>query len=286
MGANLRRANFDRANLVGVNLARANLTGAYFAGANLAAANLIGTQLVRANLEQANLRGAQLARADMTNALVGATIFGELDLSVAKGLDRVRHLAPSTIGMDAIRETRGEIPEVFLRGAGVAREVMPFISQLRETTTEFYAAFISYGSKDYDFAVRLYTDLQNEGVRVWLAPEDLKTGDVPDLTISAAIRLHDKLMLLLSANSIESDWVEREVKNGLKIEQEQKRTVLYPIALDDSVFRTRQRWAVALKRSREIGGFRGWRNHDAYQKALERLMRALNRVSAAPAPQT
>jgi hypothetical protein len=42
---------------------------------------------------------------------------------------------------------------------------------------EFYSCFISYSTKDHDFAERIYADLQSKGVRCWFAPEDLKIGD-------------------------------------------------------------------------------------------------------------
>ena len=34
-------------------------------------------------------------------------------------------------------------------------------------------------------------------------------------------------------------------------------------------------WAVHLRRSRHIGDFRAWKDHDAYQRTLERLLRDL-----------
>ena len=37
---------------------------------------------------------------------------------------------------------------------------------------EFYSCFISYSSKDEEFAKRLHADLQSNGVRCWFAPEE------------------------------------------------------------------------------------------------------------------
>ena len=34
-------------------------------------------------------------------------------------------------------------------------------------------------------------------------------------------------------------------------------------------------WAADIRRSRHIGDFRRWKGHDAYRKALERLLRDL-----------
>jgi len=45
--------------------------------------------------------------------------------------------------------------------------------------------------------------------------------------------------------------------------------------LDEAVFNTTDQWAHDIKRSRHIGDFTRWKEHDAYQKSLERLLRDL-----------
>jgi hypothetical protein len=56
---------------------------------------------------------------------------------------------------------------------------------------------------------------------------------------------------------------------------EQHRLVLFPVRLDDVVMQTSQAWAADIRRMRHIGDFRGWKHHDEYQKALDRLLRDL-----------
>jgi len=51
--------------------------------------------------------------------------------------------------------------------------------------------------------------------------------------------------------------------------------VLYPIKLDETVTRTRQAWAADIRRQRLVGDFTCWKDHDAYQKAFDRLLRDL-----------
>jgi hypothetical protein len=51
--------------------------------------------------------------------------------------------------------------------------------------------------------------------------------------------------------------------------------VLFPIRLDDAAMESKRGWAADIKRSRHIGDFSHWKDHDAYQKALERLLRDL-----------
>jgi hypothetical protein len=74
--------------------------------------------------------------------------------------------------------------------------------------------FISYSSKDEDFARRLRLDLKRKGVRCWFAPEDLKIGARIRPAIDEAIQKHDKLLLVLSEHSIDSPWVEQEVETA------------------------------------------------------------------------
>src|SRR5438045_1468739 len=92
---------------------------------------------------------------------------------------------------------------------------------------EFYSCFISYSSLDENFAERLYSDLQDSGIRCWYAPEDLKIGEEIRVGIDQSIRLHDKLLLVLSETSVKSQWVQQEVETALAKERELGRTVLF-----------------------------------------------------------
>jgi hypothetical protein len=44
----------------------------------------------------------------------------------------------------------------------------------------------------------------------------------------------------------------------------------------------RRPWAGKLRDNRNIGDFRRWKEHDAYQKALERVLRHLKVAQAGP----
>jgi TIR domain len=86
-------------------------------------------------------------------------------------------------------------------------------------------------------------------------------------------RLRDRLLLILSGNSIASDWVEDEVNKAFAEERERRQLVLFPVRIDDAVMATSEAWARKLRDQRNIGDFQKWKEHDAYQKALERLLR-------------
>jgi len=140
---------------------------------------------------------------------------------------------------------------------------------------EYYSCFISYSSKDEAFAKKLHRDLQAEHVRCWFAPDDLKIGDKFRTKIDEAVRMYDKLLLVLTDSSVKSTWVEKEAETAFEKERKQKRTVLFPIRLDDAVMKTEEAWAADIRRTRHIGDFRKWKNPDEYQKAFGRLMQDL-----------
>ncbi len=266
----LRRAHLRMARLRGANLHEANLLRADLSEANLSAADLSASTLF-----MSNLTGADLAEADLSRSVAGWTAFTDVDLSRTKGLETVEHMGPSTIGIDTIYNSKGQIPELFLRGAGVPDTFITYIRSLVGQPIEFHSCFISYSSRDDEFAQRLHTDLQSKGVRCWYAPEDLKIGDRFRDRIEESIRIHDKLLVVLSANSIDSRWVQTEVEAGLERERRESRPVLFPISIDNVFERTNQAWAADIRRTRYIGDFTHWKDHQSYEKALDRLLRDL-----------
>jgi hypothetical protein len=144
-----------------------------------------------------------------------------------------------------------------------------------ESTQQHYSCFISYSSKDEEFAQRLYSDLQRRHVSCWFAPHDMTIGGKVLDGIGGAIRRHDKVLLILSEHAIKSGWVEDEVNAAFEEERKRRGTVLFPIRLDDAVLEAKEAWAEKIGRDRHIGDFRNWRNEHAYNKGLERILRDL-----------
>lgn len=280
IGADLTAADLRGAQLDYTDLSVANLNGANLVDAYLGGASLIGADLSGADLKNAGFSGAILRDADLSEATVWGTVFGSLDFSEAKGLEKVDHKGPSIVGVDTLYMSAGRIPEAFLRGAGVPQDLIDYLPSLvGGAAIQFYSAFISYSSKDAEFAHRLHADLQAKGLRVWFAPEDLKIGDRTRRTIHEAIRLYDKLLVILTAQSVASDWVEEEVETALQKERRENSTVLFPIRLDESVMQCEYAWAETV-RDRNIGDFREWQDHGSYTKALDRLLRDLRASEA------
>ena len=87
--------------------------------------------------------------------------------------------------------------------------------------------------------------------------------------------MYDKLLLVLSEHSVASKWVEFEVEAAMDKEQEGQPPVLFPVRLDNTVMESTTAWAAHIKRTRNIGDFTNWKNHDDYEKAFSRLLRGL-----------
>jgi uncharacterized protein YjbI with pentapeptide repeats len=284
-GADLAGADLTWADLRRADLRVADLDGAKLEGANLAAAHLRGARLKAADLGSANLRGTDLTLADLSGAnfrgaVFSETVVGATTLRDAVGLEFCRHLGPSILDHRTL-QLSGPLPLTFLRGCGLPDSLINYSRSVLDQPFQFHNCFISYSTDDQLFAERFYADLQNKGVRCWFAPHDMKIGDKIRDRIDESVRLHDKLLLILSKYSIASAWVEQEVETALRKERQAGRLVLFPIRLDDAVFEVEVGWA-ALVRSRHIGDFRGWDTPAAYQVALDRLLRDLKADTPPP----
>jgi uncharacterized protein YjbI with pentapeptide repeats len=306
-GANLTRANLSKTDCSKLTFYDAKLVDANLAGSDLRETVLSGTDcrdtvFREANLELSDLRGANLSGADLSHAKLkyvrmGKTILAGNNLREVQGLENVWHSGPSEISVSTIGRSEGLIPEKFLRGCGLSdwelestklyqtglspnqiTNIVYRVNELRmDPLIQFYSCFISYSSTDEEFAQRLYSDLQRSGVRCWFAPEDMKIGAQIRDSLEDSIRLHDKLLLVLSATSIASQWVEHEVETALQKERERGTNVLFPVRLDDAVMKKRGGWAALVKKTRHIGDFSQWNDFNGYQKGFSRLITDLGR---------
>lgn len=290
IAATLRRTKLTLANLSHVDLTSADLSDAILCQSHLEWAHLAYANLARANLTEADLLatefvGTSLSEATFNHATIGGTKFQDIDLSVICGLDTVIHIRPSHIGIDSVYRSNGNIPERFLRGAGVPDD---FIIQIPSLVLalqpiQFYSCFISYSSDDEQFAKRLYSRMREERLRVWFAPEDARGGQKLHEQIESAIQFYDRLLIVLSPSSMRSNWVITELRDARQAEIKNGRRKLFPIRLVD--FKTIKAWkcfdsetgtdlAVEL-REYFVPDFTQWKDHDAFEQAFKRLLRDL-----------
>jgi uncharacterized protein YjbI with pentapeptide repeats len=278
--SNLQSAIFTGGDLQGVDLEGADLTGAILHFVALDDAHLVEAifqraDLTESNLLKANFVGAYLQDTDLHRTLLGGTIFARNDLRTVKGLRTISHRDRSILDLNTVILPLGDIRTHLLQGVGFPNTLIDYYDALYTQPIQYPSCFISYSSKDKVFAQRLHADLQDQGVRCWFAPEDIKIGDKFRVRIDEAIHLQDKVLLLLSEHALQSTWVEDEVEAALEKEQCQQREVLFPVRLDDLVMQTSQAWAAKLRRTRHIGDFTCWTDQQEYQQAFKRLLRDL-----------
>ena len=282
-GSNLIGANFSRVNFGFANFRGAKLRTTSFRAANLSGADFSKANLGRTNLRMANFTGADLSEANIKGAQFQWTVLANTNLVGTKGLNHCKHFGPSSVGIDTLFQSKGEIPNSFLRGCGVPELLITYMRSLLIQPIEFYSCFISYSMMDHDFADRLHADLQNKGVRCWFAPHDIQGGKKIHEQVDEAIRVYDRLLLILSDASMNSQWVQTEIAKARKREMQEKRRMLFPVRLVD--FEKLQQWECfdadtgkdSAREIREyfVPDFSNWKNHDAYKKAFARLLHDL-----------
>jgi TIR domain-containing protein/pentapeptide repeat protein len=284
-GTILHGADLNWSYLSGADLREADLGGALLGDANLCDASLAKADLSGADLHGADLRatdlfGACIAEANFDETILAYTKFGNVDLSAAKGLTNVKHAAASTIGVDTIYRSKGDIPEAFLRGAGIPENFISFINSKARQREPTYSCFICHSFKDKRFCDRLHADLQAQGVRTWYFPEDAPRGKRFFAEIVYRVKMFDKVIVVCSKHALESKPVVKEIVETLKREYEERGEFLFPVRLDNYLLKEWQHRQKAVVIEKVVADFRGWnRSAVKYEDGLKNLLRALKSSS-------
>lgn len=99
-------------------------------------------------------------------------------------------------------------------------------------TSTARVAFISHSSVDKPFVRKLAADLVASGVQVWLDEQRIKVGDSIPESIAQGVAESDFFLVVISAASIVSPWVKKELNQALVHEIEKRRVRVLPILLD------------------------------------------------------
>lgn len=302
-GTILRSATLSGADLSGARLSEAALSGARLNRAHLSGASLRDADLSGADLSRATLSGADLSGADLSEALLYEMAFGNTDLSDARGLETCHHRGPSTLDSRTLARS-GPLPLAFLRGCGLKdweieaaklyhkglsqQEIADITYRIFDLNTgniiQYASCFISYSSTDEAFCKHLHDHLQEAGVRAWFAPEDMRGGQRIIKQVDQAIQINDKLLIVLTENSINSRWVRREISQAMAREEAENRDLLFPIRLMDiQVIRDWECFdtdtgidiAKAVREYHILGDFERWQDPAAFDAAFQKLLRDL-----------
>ena len=90
--------------------------------------------------------------------------------------------------------------------------------------------FISYSSRDSAQADACYTALTERGHEVWMDRAELRGGEEWVQIIQDKIRWSQAMIVLWSANALQSDWVGREITFGETLDKK-----IIPIQIDETL---------------------------------------------------
>lgn len=127
-----------------------------------------------------------------------------------------------------VRELR-ELPQgpsKGARGADVIQRISATIDSLaarQDRYEEFErraidegGVFISYSHEDRALVQRLTSRFDADGIHYWVDDREFRVGDVIDATLTQAIRDSCLFLVLLTPNSISSEWVKFEIQEAAR----------------------------------------------------------------------
>jgi len=125
--------------------------------------------------------------------------------------------------------------------------------------------FMSHSSKDKFFVRSLAEHLRKYGIKVWLDEAEINIGDSLTEKIGEAIESTDYVGVVLSHNSINSEWVQRELQIALQKEIKGKKVVVLPILIE----------AVEIPPFLKDKLYADFTSTDKFENELSKLLRAL-----------
>lgn len=284
----LARADLRDSHVVEADLRECDLSGANFSGARLVGCDFTGAELCGASFRNSQLPRTVFARTgldrvDFSRAVCGGTLFADVDLSVASGLDQITHAGRSEVGIHTLqRSAAGGVPECFLKGCGYEDELFAS-NRITTVPPAYYSCFISYSHADNKFAQKLFQSLQEQGVACWLDEKQIRAGDYIFEEIDRGVRLWDKVLLCASRTSLTSWWVDKEVTSAFAKEQAlmkrrgKKVSAVIPLNLDGFMFSSECScgWKNELT-TRLAADFIGWKSDSKiFENGIQLLLHAL-----------
>lgn len=95
--------------------------------------------------------------------------------------------------------------------------------------------FISYSHKDKEFADKLAINLVRRRHHVWMDRWELNVGDSLLDKVQSALTKSSAILLIVSKNSLDSEWFKKELNASLIRELEERKTLILPCKIDGSV---------------------------------------------------
>jgi hypothetical protein len=92
--------------------------------------------------------------------------------------------------------------------------------------------FLSHSWTDKFFAKKLAEKLAEYGIEVWIDEAEIRVGESIIQKISDAIKKTDYVAVILSHNSVDSEWVQKELSLAISREIAEEKVKVLPILLE------------------------------------------------------
>jgi hypothetical protein len=90
--------------------------------------------------------------------------------------------------------------------------------------------FISHSSKDHEAAQQICNVIESNGLKCWIAPRDVRSGEQWDVEILNGIEDTPVFILLLSKNSNISEHVKRELTHAAN-----SKSAIFPVRIEENI---------------------------------------------------
>jgi len=162
------------------------------------------------------------AHSQSPGGFVGERKVEEAGRLLVEGIEIVRWLSETVIPQfdDGARE---------LGGGGTGRT--PALELPESRGDRGFGVFISHSGRDAEVAERIASGLKAFDFMVWYSEWSIAPGDSIVQKISEALAKHDTLLLLLSPDSVKSEWVKRELNATLMAQLSGQRVRVLPIVI-------------------------------------------------------
>lgn len=134
--------------------------------------------------------------------------------------------------------------------------------------------FISHSSKDKDrFVLDFAIKLRNQGIDAWLDYWEMSIGDsLVEKIFHEGIKDCDFFIIILSKNSIKSNWVREELEIGV-VKKIEKQTKIMPIIIDENVVIPKVLSATVWQKITDL---------NSYDKELTEIINSILGIKKAP----
>jgi len=138
------------------------------------------------------------------------------------------------------QDEHGMYVHVFLRfdfkdrpDINVREAVEPYLEGFARLNRADTYAFICHASEDKPAARQLAAELRRGGAEVWFDEWEIRVGDSIIQRIDGALSAVSHLIVLLSKNSVNKPWVQKELSSALMLQLSKKSIRVLPVRLDD-----------------------------------------------------